>query len=135
MVAARCFTDEDGYVSFVGVRKRPLSITIIGWLFVVFGGITLLSGVPPFGNTADLTSHWYVHLSRILAIVAGAFMLKGRNWARWLVVAWMAFHIVVGALHGLVTLLTHVVIFSVIFFFIFRRPAASYFSSQPQNGT
>ena len=104
------------------MKKRPLSITIIGWLFVVFGTITLLSGVVPFGgNTpADLKSHWYVHLSRILAIVAGAFLLKGYGWARWLLVAWMAFHIVVGALHGLGPFVTHVVIFSVILYFLFR---------------
>jgi hypothetical protein len=117
------------------VKKRPLSITIIGWLFVVFGSISLLSGVLPFGDStfaqriAELPGHWYVHVSRLLAIVAGAFMLKGRNWARWLLVAWMAFHIVVGALHGLVPLLTHVAIFSVILFFIFRRDASTYFSA------
>lgn len=111
------------------MKKRPLSITIIGWLFVVFSSISLLSGVLPFN---ELMSHWYVHLSRLLGIVAGAFMLKGQNWARWLLVTWMAFHIVVGALNGLVPLLTHLVIFSVIFFFIFRRDASAYFSSQPQ---
>jgi hypothetical protein len=126
-VAARSFTDENACVSFLGVKNRPRSITIIGWLFVVFGSITLLSGVLPF-SAIELKSHWYVHLSRILAIVAGAFMLKGYNWARWLLVAWMAFHIVVGALHGLGPLLTHVVIFSVILFFIFRRSASAYFS-------
>ena len=117
------------------MENRPRSITIIGWLFVVFGSITLLSGVLPFGDVtfaqrvAELQSHWYVHLSRVLGIVAGAFMLKGYNWARWLLVAWMAFHIVVGALNGLVHFLTHVVIFSVILFFIFRRPASTYFNS------
>ena len=114
------------------MKTRPLSITIIGWLFVVFGSISLLSGVLPF---SEMLSHWYVHLSRFLAIVAGAFMLRGQNWARWLLVAWMAFHIVVGAMHGVAMLLTHVAIFSVIFFFIFRRPASIYFSSQPQKGT
>ena len=119
------------------MKKRPLSITIIGWLFVVFGSISLLSGVLPFGvsfaqRVAELPGHWYVHLSRLLGIVAGAFMLKGQNWARWLLVAWMAFHIVVGALNGLVHLLTHVAIFSVISFFIFRRDASAYFFARPQ---
>ena len=109
------------------MKRRPLSITIISWIFIVFGSIALLSGVVPL---ADLKSHWYVHLSRILQIVAGVFMLYGRNWARCLLVAWVAFHIVVGAMHGIVTLLMHVVIFSVILFFLFRPPASSYLSSQ-----
>jgi hypothetical protein len=107
------------------MKRRPLSITIISWLFIVFGSIALLSGVLPL---ADLKSHWYVHLSRFLQIVAGVFMLYGRNWARWLLVAWIAFHIVVGALNGLMTLVMHVVIFSVILFFIFRRDANEYFA-------
>lgn len=104
---------------------RPRTITIISWLFIIFGSIALLSGVLPF---RDLLSHWYVHLSRILMIVAGVFMLKGQNWARWLLVVWVAFHIVVGALHSALFLLMHVVIFSVILYFVFRREASTYFS-------
>ena len=107
------------------MKRRPLSITIISWIFIAFGSIALLSGVLPL---ADLKSHWYIHLSRILQIVAGVFMLYGRNWARWLLVVWIAFHIVVGALNGVVTLLMHIVIFSVVLFFVFRRDANTYFA-------
>ena len=107
------------------MNPRPRSITIISWLFIIFGSIALFTGLLPF---SDIKSHWYVHLSRILQIVAGVFMLYGRNWARWLLVAWIAFHIVVGALHGVVTLVMHVVIFSVILFFVFRRDANAYFA-------
>jgi hypothetical protein len=106
------------------MKPRPLSITIISWIFIIFGSIALLSGAP----FADIKSHWYVHLSRILQIIVGVFMLYGRNWARWLLVAWIVFHIVVGALHGIVTLVMHVVIFSVILFFVFRRDANEYFA-------
>ena len=103
---------------------RPRSITIISWLFIIFGSIALLSGVLPF---RDLMSHWYVHLSRLLMIVAGVFMLKGHNWARWLLVLWIAFHIVMSALHSILFLLMHVVIFSVILYFVFRRESSFYF--------
>jgi uncharacterized membrane protein HdeD (DUF308 family) len=107
--------------------QRPRSVTIISWIFIIFGAIALLSGVIEIGGGGDLKSHWYVHLSRLLQIVAGIFMLFGRNWARWLLVAWIAFHIVVGALHGPLQLVLHVAIFSVILFFIFRRQASDYF--------
>ena len=115
------------------MKARPLSITIIGWLFMLFGCIALISGLLPFGgaNTAQLIAefkmHWMVHLSRVAAVVSGLFMLRGHNWARWLLVAWIAFHIVVGALHGWLQLVTHVAIFSVILFFLFRRNASEYF--------
>jgi hypothetical protein len=103
--------------------QRPRSITIISWIFIVFGSIALIGGLV----TTDLKSHWYVHLSRLLQIVAGVFMLYGRNWARWLLVLWIAFHIVISALHSTLLLLMHVAIFSVILFFVFRRQASAYF--------
>ena len=109
--------------------RRPLSITIISWLFISFGSIALLYGLVR-GGGGDLVSHWYVHLSRILQIVAGVFMLYGRNWARWLLVAWIAFHIVVSALHSPLFLLMHVAIFSVILFFVFRRQASAFFNAE-----
>ena len=115
------------------MKARPLSITIIGWLFLIFGSITLLSGLLPLTGAnsqliTELKTHWMVHLSRLAAVVSGLFMLRGHNWARWLLVAWIAFHIVVGALHGWVPLLTHVVIFSVILIFLFRRNASQFFA-------
>lgn len=114
--------------------RRPRSITIISWLFIVFGSIALLSGLLPIGEitvaqrVAELKGHWMVHLSRLAMIVAGVFMLYGRNWARWLFVAWVAFHIVLSALHSVTLLLLHVAIFSVILYFLFRRSASNYFA-------
>jgi uncharacterized membrane protein HdeD (DUF308 family) len=115
------------------VEKRPRSIIFISLLFILLGTITLIHAVVELINTTerltDLKSHWMIYLSAAAAIVGGVFLFKGHNWARWLLVVWMAFHIVVGALHGLTPLLMHIVIFSVILFFLFRRPASSFFSS------
>ncbi len=116
------------------MKDRPLSITIISWLFIIFGSIALMSALLPIAGAtpaqivAEFKQHWMVHLSRLASIVSGLFMLRGYNWARWLLVAWMAFHIVIGAMHGLVPLLIHVAIFSVILFFLFRRPASAFFA-------
>jgi hypothetical protein len=41
----------------------------------------------------------------------------------------MAFHIVISALHSVLQLSIHVAIFSVILFFLFRRPESEYFAS------
>lgn len=117
------------------MKRRPRSITIISWFFLIFGSIALISGLVPTSNLSleQLKGHWMVHLSRLLAMVGGLFMLRGHNWARWLIVAWIAFHIVLSALHSALQLLIHVVIFGVILFFLFRRPASAYF--QPQKST
>ena len=116
------------------MKQRPLSITLLSWLFIIFGSIALVGGLLPLAgaNTtqliAEFKQHWMVHLSHLAALVAGLFMLRAHNWARWLLVLWIAFHIVIGALHGWVPLLTHVVIFSAILFFLFRRKASEFFA-------
>lgn len=118
------------------MKNRPRSITIISVIFIVFGSIALLSGLLPLGGAttaqraAELQSHWYVHLSRILQIVGGVFMLYGFNWARWLMVVWIGFHIVIGALHSPVQLLMHALIFSVILYFLFRPKASAFFRAK-----
>jgi len=109
------------------MNARPRSITIIGWIFILSGSIALFSGLLPFfrGITSaqlgeELKSHWMVHLSRIIAIVGGLFLLRGRNWARWLLVAWILFHLVISAMHSLTQLLTHAAIFTIILYFLFK---------------
>ena len=83
-MAARCFTDENACVSFIGVEKRPASIIVIGILFILLGTITLVHALMELINTTDrltdLKSHWMIYLSAIAAIVGGAFLLKGHNW-------------------------------------------------------
>ena len=115
------------------MRPRPLSITIISWLFIVFGVIALVAGLWPLmhmsgaDRLADFEKHWMVHLSRAAQIIAGVFMLRGKNWARWLLVVWLAFHVIVGALHSMFHLVTHVIVFAAGMYFLFRRDASAYF--------
>ena len=115
------------------MERRPRPITIISWCFIIFGSIALLYGLLPFGDItlaqriAELKGHWMVHLSRILQIVAGVGLLLGRNWARWLLVVWIAFHVVISALHSMFQLALHVFIFTVILYFVFRRESSPYF--------
>ena len=114
------------------MQQRPRPITIISWFFIIFGSIALISGLlSPHNFTLEqLKGHWMVHLSRLLMIIAGIFMLRGRNWARWLLVVWIAFHIVLSALHSVFLLLIHIVIFTVILYFLFRRESSSYFATR-----
>jgi hypothetical protein len=73
---------------------------------------------------------------RLLAIVGGVFLLRGRAWARWLLLAWLAFHVVLSAFHNRVELAMHAGLLVVIGFFLFRPKAAAYFrATRPQGDT
>jgi hypothetical protein len=110
------------------VNRRPLSITIVAAIYIAAGTVGLvyhlseLDRQHPFANDVP-----WVSLVRVLAIVAGIFMLRGANWARWLALAWIAFHVVVSAFHSLPELAMHSVICAVLAYFLFRPTAARYF--------
>jgi hypothetical protein len=120
-------------------RDRPLSVTLAAWLFIVVGAGGILKDVLPLlgpdradafrGLTGEgplgLTLIWGI---RLLAVVGGAFVLRGQNWARWLLVAWMVLHVGISLLHSPPEAAMHVVIFAGLTFLLFRPPASRYFA-------
>jgi hypothetical protein len=108
------------------MRKRPASVTAISWLLIATGVIGLAFQVAQF-PTAHKLDDLLVSLVRALAIVAGVFMLRRSNWARWLAILWIAFHVVISAFHPLRELAIHVLVFAVFAFVLFRSNAAEYF--------
>lgn len=110
------------------MAKRPLSITIIGWMFIGAGSIGLLYHLSEF-KTRSLFEQSLVWICfvRLLAIVGGMFMLRGFTWARWLLVVWMTFHVILSAFHSLLEVLVHGVLLGVVAYFLFRPQASAYF--------
>ncbi len=108
--------------------KRPLQVTITGCLFIVAG----LAGLVYHLSERPL-DHWIVLISilRIIAVVGGVFLLMGHNWARWLMLAWLAFHVVVSAFHSLSEFMPHVVLLMIIGYVLLGPPTSKYFQSAP----
>jgi hypothetical protein len=108
--------------------KRPLPVTIIGCLFIVAGLVGLV-----YHLSESPLDHWIVLISivRLIAVVGGVFVLMGHDWARWLMLAWLAFHVVVSAFHSLSEFLPHVVLFVVVGYVLLGPPASKYFQSTP----
>lgn len=117
----------DGAPMTTDIRKRPLSVTIISCVYILAGAAGLVYHFSDFMAHPLELGGLGIEFVRVVAIVAGAFMLRGANWARWLALAWIAFHVVVGYLHGWTQMATHAAFFVVIAFFLLRRPANEYF--------
>jgi hypothetical protein len=109
----------------MGLSQRPIAVTGVAWLFIAAGAIMFFFHAPEL-----LRPHWdtfLIEFTELLGLTAGIFMLKGQNWARWLALAWMAFHValtVFPPFHGLVV---HVLIFAGITWILLRSDAAEYF--------
>jgi hypothetical protein len=110
---------------------RPPSVTAIGILFVAVGvlGLAYHSGEltlkDPFHNNAV-----WILLVRFLAIVGAVFLLAGANWARWFLLVWLAYHVLLSALHTPLKLVIHTLLLGVIAYVLFRRPASRYFRTR-----
>jgi len=62
-----------------------------------------------------------------LAAVAGAFMLRGADWARWLAVLWVAFHVAITAFNAWKGLAFHAILFVGVLILLFRADARAWF--------
>ena len=106
-------------------NKRPLSVTILGCVYLAVGAIGFAYH---FGELLAIQagSVW-VELTEVLAIVCGAFMVRGHNWARWVALAWMVFHVILSALHTFREFAIHCLFCAVIAWVLFRPEARRYF--------
>ena len=104
--------------------RRPAAVTVVAWLYIAVGGAMFASHFP--GLLAGRADSGWVELTEALAVVAGVFLLRRRNWARWLAVAWMAFHVAI-SFPVVRMLAVHGAFFAVIAWVLFQPAAGRYF--------
>jgi hypothetical protein len=105
--------------------RRPISVTILAGVYLAVGVLGFA-----FHFRELLAGHHDavgIELTEFLAILCGVFLLRGHNWARWLALAWIAFHVVLSAFHAIPELVIHAVFCAVIAWLLFRPEATRYF--------
>ena len=108
---------------------RPVSITILSWVFIAAGAMGVIyhardfSLRDPLGHDLPL-----VTAVRLLAIIGGAFALRGHNWARWLLLVWISYHVALSISHSLPELAVHSLLLAIVGCVYFRPFASAYFS-------
>ncbi len=113
--------------------KRPLSVTIISCLLAAAGVIGLVYHLSEFKAQHSFHNDIvWVSLIRLLAIVSGAFMLRGSNWARWLAIVWIAFHVVISYFQSWQQVAVHALLLLAFAYFLFRSDATRYFHHAEQ---
>ena len=113
----------------MNVTKRPISIWILSCLYIAVGTIAFVYYFPEL--IAQHEQGMLIELTELLAIVSGIFMLGGRNWARWLALAWMVFHVVI-SFPVIRQFVSHLIILAVIVWVLFLSNTRHYFG--PVNG-
>jgi hypothetical protein len=106
-------------------NDRPFSVTGVAWLYIAVGGVMFAYHFPELLHMHQ--DAFAIELTELVGLTAGVFMLRGHNWARWLALAWAAFHVALTLsppFHGLAV---HVIIFGGIAVILLRSDANQYF--------
>jgi hypothetical protein len=105
-------------------------VTVISCLIAAAGALGLAYHLTELNLQHPLQNDVvWVSLVRVVAIVSGVYMFRGRNWARWLAMAWIGFHVVIGGFHSRQQMAMHSLLFVVFAYVLFRRPAQGYFGT------
>ena len=114
------------------MKKRPLSVTLLSCTLVATGMGGLAFHTTEFNPQHPLEPDVILaSLVRLLAVLGGVYMFLGRNWARWLALLWIAFHVILSAFQSLQQLIAHVLVLAVFAYVLLRPPATDYFRRLP----
>lgn len=103
--------------------RRPVPVLVVAFLFLIVGVIGFVYHVRQLQQPDGI----WIEITEALAILAGGFMLRGKNWARWLALAWMAFHVALSAFGAVRELAIHTLIFIGIAWLLFLPESRRYF--------
>ncbi|MHB8814105.1 MAG: hypothetical protein ACYDAE_12640 [Steroidobacteraceae bacterium] len=105
-----------------GHEKIPMSVMVIACLYLAVG----IGGSIAHFHALRAPDGIWIELTECVAIVCGVFLLRAHNWARWLAIAWMAFHVAIsfGALRQLAI---HGIFLILIAWFLLRPEASRFF--------
>ena len=118
------------------MNNRPRSVTVISCVLAAADVIGLAYHLTEFKvlHPFQYGIVWVV-LVRLMAIICGVYMLRGSNWARWLTLVWIAYHVILSGFHSLDELVMHALVFAVFAYFLFRPRATQYFRAARTEAT
>lgn len=108
--------------------KRPISVTIVGWIFIATGIIGAGVHAAELKRGLGLDVVLAVLIS-VVAVLCGAYILRGSGWARWLAVGWLVFHVAL-SIHSRQQLAMHGALLAIFGYLLFRTPATVYFRAR-----
>ncbi len=118
------------------LMKPPISVTLVAILLILSGAAGIIYHMTDVKSWHPLPyGYMAILLIRVLAIVAGIYVLRGHDWARWVALLWIAFHLVISFFNDWSQVAVHAVVLA-IFAYVLLRPAANaYFRPQRISST
>lgn len=107
------------------MNNRPLIITLISLLFIIAGASGIYYHLAELNNLT--TEVALIFIIRLIAIAGGVFVFLGHNWARWLLIAWMTYHVALSFSHSGLEVAIHLGFLAITILALFNKQASAYF--------
>ena len=116
------------------MKNCPLPVIIVSILFIVAGCVGFVYHLKEFFDpNAKLYELFWVQFVRILAIVCGFLLLRSINWARWLAIAWMFYHVLISAFHSPSDVILHIVFLLLVIVLLYLPKSSAFFQMKNQH--
>jgi hypothetical protein len=102
--------------------KAQPAVFAIAVLYIAVGSGGFVSHFPRHWRSEDIV----IEITELVAVTCGVFLLRHKNWARWLALAWMALHVAI-SFPVMTQVAIHLSFLIVIAWALFRPPARGYF--------
>jgi hypothetical protein len=110
------------------MKNRPIPVILVSFLFILTGCIGFIYHVKEFFEPNNkLYELIWVLVIRILAVVCGLLLFLRINWARWLAVAWLLYHILLSALHSTSEMILHIILLIIVVVLLYLPVSNAYF--------
>lgn len=115
------------------MKPRPLPVIVVSLLFITVGAVGFVYHFKEF-FTSDtrLPEFIWIQFVRLTAIVCGILLFRSVNWARWLAIAWLLYHVVIGALHSISQMISHIIILIVVVVLLYLPVSSAFFRKRYQ---
>ena len=117
---------SSGSAEVVGPHKRPLSVLIVACVYLLVGIGGFVAHFDSLLARNAFSEGASIEATELAAVIAGMFLLRAQNWARWLALVWIVFHVVL-SFGKLAELAIHCVFCAGIAWALFRPSANQYF--------
>ena len=113
------------------MKNRPIPVIIVSIMFLLAGTIGFAYHLKElFEIKNNLNETIWILILRILAIVCGLLLLSRINWARWLAIAWMVYHVIISTLHSTSELLVHIAFLILTAVLLYLPVSSAYFKDR-----
>ena len=113
------------------MKGRPVPVVIVSILFILVGCAGFVYHVNEIFELQNRYETIWILFLRLLAIVIGVLLLYRNNLARWLAIAWLAYHVVIGAYNSTSQMVTHIVFLIIVSVLLFLPTSSLYFRAKP----